>query len=168
MVPRFDSTSISPLDQSHDDANEEKHLSLLHTEERKVKKGAVQVCLLWVTEFMVHLCVHTLWSGSAGESGNSAWTPGQRTGRGSRNTPGPTFEASAFLWRHFHRLSMGQNSVMQIKWVYASASQIIAECCVHYILSFVGGSFTLVTAEKLNKDKGFRRSPESPNPEEAA
>lgn len=37
-----------------------------------------------------------------------------------------------------------------------------------YLLSFVGGSFTLVTAEKWNKDKGFRRSLESPNPEEAA
>lgn len=35
MVPRFDSASISPLDQSHDDTNEEKHLSLLHTAERK-------------------------------------------------------------------------------------------------------------------------------------
>lgn len=36
MVPRFDSASVTPLDQSHDDTNEEEHLSLLHTSERKM------------------------------------------------------------------------------------------------------------------------------------
>lgn len=31
----LNSASISPLDQGHDDTNEEKHLALLHTEEEK-------------------------------------------------------------------------------------------------------------------------------------
>lgn len=38
VVPRFDPACVSSLDQSHGDANEEKHLSLLHTEDRNVKK----------------------------------------------------------------------------------------------------------------------------------
>lgn len=37
MVPRFDSASITSLDQSHDDTNEEEHLSLLHAVERKMQ-----------------------------------------------------------------------------------------------------------------------------------
>ncbi len=49
MVPRFDSASITPLDQSHEDSNKEEHLSLLHTNERKMlvknHKAAVQVRL---------------------------------------------------------------------------------------------------------------------------
>lgn len=40
--------------------------------------------------------------------------------------------------------------------------------CVQYSLSFEGGSFALVTAEKWNKDSGLRRSMESPNPEDEA
>lgn len=35
MVPGFYSAGITALDQSHDDTNEEEHLSLLHTNERK-------------------------------------------------------------------------------------------------------------------------------------
>lgn len=31
MLPRLDSASVSPLDQSHYHTNEEEHLSLLHT-----------------------------------------------------------------------------------------------------------------------------------------
>lgn len=38
VVPRFDPACISSLNQSHGDANEEKHLSLLHTVERNIKK----------------------------------------------------------------------------------------------------------------------------------
>lgn len=37
MVPGFYSAGITALDQSHDDTNEEEHLSLLHTNERKKK-----------------------------------------------------------------------------------------------------------------------------------
>lgn len=35
MLPRFDSAGVSPLDRSHDDTNEEEHLSLLHAVKHK-------------------------------------------------------------------------------------------------------------------------------------
>lgn len=38
MMPRFDSACVSPLNQSHGDTDEEKHLSLLHAEEKKIIK----------------------------------------------------------------------------------------------------------------------------------
>lgn len=41
VVSRFDPACVSSLNQSHGDANEEKHLSLLHTEERNVKKAVM-------------------------------------------------------------------------------------------------------------------------------
>lgn len=41
-------------------------------------------------------------------------------------------------------------------------------CSEQNSLSFEGGSFVLVTAEKWNKDNGLRRSLGSPNPEDEA
>lgn len=50
-----------------------------------------------------------------------------------------------------------------------SVLQMIFEAvCAPSLLSAVGGSFTLVTAVKWNKDTGLRRSLDSPNPEVAA
>lgn len=39
VMPRLNSASIPPLDQGHDDANEEKHLALLHTEGKIITRS---------------------------------------------------------------------------------------------------------------------------------
>lgn len=52
---------------------------------------------------------------------------------------------------------------------HVSVLQMIFDAvCASSLLSSVGGSFTLVTAVKRNKDTGLRRSLDSPNPDVAA